>query len=286
MKKEIIKPSFDLEVKAEIKGIPQIEDNIEKVKEIAIATKEYYSTVVFTEEVMNEAKNEKAEINKFKSKVAGFRKSIMEEYKLPIANFEKTAKETESILSDTYDVINVQVAEYETKIKEEKREEIKSYFEEYAASKNIDFVGYEKLNQNVTLSASMKSLKEEVATFIDKVVEDLNLIETQEHKAEILAEYKNNLNVAQSINDVVARKKAIEEEKERLELREKLKAREAEQTAELEKVNKIEAPEVVTVQEEQEQSEEEFTMTFTVTATKEKLIELKKLLKERGYINE
>lgn len=59
----------------------------------------------------------------------------------------------------------------------------------------------------------MKSLKEQAKAFIDKIVDDLNLIKTQEHKAEILVEYKQTLNVAQAITIVINRFKAIEEEK-------------------------------------------------------------------------
>ena len=77
---EIKKPSFDIEVKAEIKGISEIENNIEQVKEFAIELKKYYENVVFTEEDMKLAKDEKSEINKFKKKVQDFKKQILEEY--------------------------------------------------------------------------------------------------------------------------------------------------------------------------------------------------------------
>ena len=63
----------------------------------------------------------------------------------------------------------------------------------------------------------MKSLKEQAKQFIDKIVDDLKLIETQEHKAEILVEYKQTLNVAQAITTVTNRFKAIEEEKKKIE---------------------------------------------------------------------
>ena len=67
----------------------------------------------------------------------------------------------------------------------------------------------------------MKSLKEQAKYFIDKVADDLKLIETQEHKAEILVEYKQTLNVSNAITTVANRFKAIEEEKVRQQEKEK-----------------------------------------------------------------
>lgn len=213
----IERPSLDFEVKAEIKSLGMIEDNISEVKEKVIKLNEYYKNITFTEEMMKQASEEKANVNKFKKAVADYRKNIIAEYKKPIEIFENTAKETEKILTDTYNTINEQVEKYKNIQKEQIEKEVKDYFEEYKTANNIDFITYGQAKINVTLSASMKSLKEQAKTFIDKIVEDLNLIETQEHKAEILVEYKQTLNVAQAITIVTNRFKAIEEEKRKQE---------------------------------------------------------------------
>ena len=102
-------------------------------------------------------------------------------------------------------------------MKSKKEKEIKEYFEEYKTANNIGFITYGQARINVTLSASMKSLKEQAKQFIDKIVDDLKLIETQEHKTEILVEYKQTLNVSQAITSVTNRFKAIEEEKKKIE---------------------------------------------------------------------
>lgn len=60
----------------------------------------------------------------------------------------------------------------------------------------IDFVTFEQANIGITLSASLKSLKEQAKNFADRISDDLMLIQTQENKAEILVEYKNTLNVS------------------------------------------------------------------------------------------
>lgn len=216
-KELIIKPEFNGEIKAHIKSVGEIESNMKEVKSYVENLNNYYKSVTFTEETLKEAKEEKAKINKFKKQVADYRKNIVAEYNKPIKLFEGTAKETEQLLTDTYNEINLQVTNFENKQKQLKEQEIKEYFEEYRIANNIDFIKYEQAKINVTLTASMKSLKEQAKNFIDKIIDDLNLIETQEHKAEILVEYKQTLNVSSAITTVTNRFKAIEEEKKKQE---------------------------------------------------------------------
>lgn len=217
MQELIKKPQFEGEIKAQIKSVGEIESNMKEVKGYVENLNNYYKNISFTEETMKEAKDEKSKVNKFKKQVSDYRKNIIAEYNKPIKAFEDTAKETEKLLTETYNTINQQVANYENKQKEIKEQEIKDYFEEYRKANNIDFITYEQTKINVTLSASMKSLKEQAKSFIDKITDDLKLIETQEHKAEILVEYKQTLNVSQAITMVTNRFKAIEEEKKRQE---------------------------------------------------------------------
>lgn len=276
---ELIKPVLDLEPKAQIKSLGVIEDNILDVKEKVIEINNYYKEVKFTEETMKQATEEKASVNKFKKAIADYRKNIIAEYKKPIEIFERTAKETEKLLDDTYKTINEQVENYNNQKKEKIREENEQYFNEYCKSKNINFVTYRQANINITLNSSKKSLQEQVRLFIDEIVDDLNLIETQEHKAEILVEYKQSLNVSQAITTVTNRFKAIEEEKKKQEeLKEQLKQepiaiiRDEETNVEILQKPKIE-----------EKQEEILTLNFKVRGTRTKLKALKEFLENGGY---
>ncbi len=278
------KPTFNGEIQARIKSVGEIESNMKEVKGYVEKLKYYYSNVVFTEETMKEAKEEKAKVSKFKAEVADYRKNIIKEYNKPIEAFEKAAKETENLLKDTYNTINSQVAIYEEKLKQKKEEEVRDYFKEYKTANNIDFVEFEQANINVTLTASKKSLKEQVKVFIDKIVDDLKLIETQDCKEEILVEYKQTLNVSRAIQNVANRHKLLEEERKRQE--EKLK--------ELEEVSKLTnanipneipstAQEILTKPTVEKKQEEILTLNFKVRATRSKLKELKKFLEDGGY---
>lgn len=213
---QIVKPQFNNEIEARIKSVGEIESNMKEVKKYVEDLNNYYKNITFTEETMKEAKDEKAKVNKFKKQVSDYRKNIITEYNKPIKIFETTAKETEQLLTDTYNTINNQVANYENLQKQQIENEIQQYFEEYKNSLNIDFIKYEDAKINVTLSASKTSLKKQVKDFVDGVNTDLATITLQEHKDEILVEYKQNgLILNKAIETTLTRIKAIEEEKKK-----------------------------------------------------------------------
>ena len=273
-KNELTKPEFRSEIKAELKGITQIEDNINDVKEYALKLSEYYNIKEFDEETLKDAKNERAEVNKFKDKVADFRKEITNKFNEPLEKFTTTAKETEKILKDTYDTINGQIKSYEDKQKKEKEEEVKNYFNELCEAESIDFVNYEQANINVTLSATMKSLKEQAKRFVEKIVDDINLINSTQFVDEIMIEYKKDLNVSRAITEVNNRHAELEKVKQQKEEQAEQKLNDKEM---LNRIDNLSAPKV------EKSSEEVFEMTFKVRGTKEQLKAVKEFLVNGGY---
>ena len=271
---ELTKPEFKSEIKAELKGITQIEDNINDVKEYALKLSDYYSIKEFDEDTLKDAKNERAEVNKFKDKVSDFRKEITKKFNEPLEKFTNDAKETEKILKETYDTINSQIKAYEDKQKQEKEEEVKNYFNELCEAENIDFVDYEQANINVTLSASMKSLKEQAKKFVDKVVDDINLINSTQFVDEIMIEYKKDLNVSRAITEVNNRHVELEKVKKQKEEQEEQKLNDKEM---INRIDSLSAPKV------EKTSEEVFEMTFKVRGTKEQLKAVKEFLVNGGY---
>lgn len=245
--KTLIKPEFKEEINAEIIGTSKIEDNIKKVKEYAIKVKEYYTGVVFTAVTKKDAEKEKADINKFKKQVEDFRKQIVAKYNEPIKLFEDTAKETEKLLKETYNLINVQVKAFDDEQLEKVREKIESYFNEYAQSKNIDFVNFSQMNISVTkglLTSTgnlTKKVQDQINEFVDRCAKDVDLINTLEHKEEILIEYKKNLKSAESIAMVMDRYKQLEDMKKE---KESAKERVINDEEMLKKIDSLSAPKV------------------------------------------
>ena len=255
------------------------------VKSFVEQLKGYYQDVKFDENTLKEAKEEKAKINKFKSEVADYRKDIIKQWKEPVDNFEKSAKEVESLLTETYDIINNQVSAYDNQKKQEKENNLRDYFKELQESTRIDFVTFENANLNITLTATEKALKEQLRVFFDKIKTDLEIIDTMENKLEILAEYKTNLDLKKTILIVSERKKREAEELKRQQGLAKQREEEKQvATAEnLSNEDEIIAPKEI---KQEQEEEKKYTMTFKVFGTMEQLKELKEYLKERKLINE
>ena len=280
----LAKPEFKEEINAEIIGTAKIEDNIKKVKEYAIKVKEYYTGMVFTAETKEDAEKEKADINKFKKQVEDFRKQIVAKYNEPIKLFEDTAKETEKLLKETYDLINVQVKAFDDEQLEKVREKVESYFNEYAQSKGIDFVNFSQMNISVTkglLTSTgnlTKKIQDQMNEFIDRCAKDVDLINTLEHKEEILIEYKKTLKSAESIALVMDRYKQLEDMKKE---KESTKEQVINDEEMLKRINSLSAP---TVEEKANKNQEEILeLTFKVRGTRAKLKALKEFLNNGGY---
>lgn len=243
----LAKPEFKEEINAEIIGTTKIEDNIKKVKEYAIKVKEYYTGMVFTAETKEDAEKEKADINKFKKQVEDFRKQIVAKYNESIKLFEDTAKQTEKLLKETYDLINVQVKAFDDEQLEKVKEKVESYFNEYAQSKNVDFVNFSQMNISITkglLTSTgnlTKKIQEQINEFVDRCSKDVELINTLEHKEEILIEYKKTLKSAESIALVMDRYKQLEEMKQE---KESTKEQVINDEEMLKKIDSLSAPKV------------------------------------------
>lgn len=269
-----------------IKQLPIIEEQLRKVSEEIDEKVKNAVALVCNEDTVKTVKEIRASLNKELKNFEDKRKQVKSEVLKPYEDFEKTYKEC---ISDKYKTADMElknkIDSTENELKAKKEQEIKDYFEEYRQASNIDFITYEDAKINVTLSASMKSLKEQVKNFIDKIVDDLKLIETQEHKAEILVEYKQSLNVNNAITTVNNRFKAIEEEKAKQEREKELQdfiletARESDNhVPTIEEVPQIalEAPTIV-------ETDEILTLKFTVKGTRKELRALKEFLKNGGY---
>lgn len=301
----IVKPTFNGEIEVKIKSLGEIESNMQEVKTFAENLNEYYSKIIFDEDSLKKAKEEKANVNKFKNKISDYRKNIVKQWKEPINQFENMAKTTEQLLDKTYQTINEQCNKYDEEKKKKKENDLKDFFNEYVKSNNIDFIEFKDVGLNITISASEKSLKEQIISFISKIKQDLQVIDSQEFKTEILVEYKQNLDLNKSILLVNERKKRLQLEKEKQEklIQERL---EAEQKATAEALQNYFIPKdkivfvnkgneeenyAKQVKEEEEEiiaptniteQEKKYTLNFKVTGTMEELKALKEYMKNNN----
>lgn len=265
----------------EVKQLPVIEEQLRSVSTVIDERVKNATSLVCTEESVKTIKEIRTELNKDYKEFETKRKLVKEQVLKPYNDFENVYKECISDKFRNADLIlKGKIDNVENELKAKKEKEIKEYFEEYKTANNIDFITYEQAKINVTLSASMKSLKEQAKQFIDKIVDDLKLIETQEHKTEILVEYKQTLNVSQAITSVTNRFKAIEEEKKKIEQEKELQKFVVDTAKESDKYSEqiiLNSPSV------EEKTEKILTLKFTVRGTRTKLRELKQFLESGGY---
>ena len=268
----------------QVKQLPIIVEQLHEVKAEVTAKVEQALSLVCTEDTVKDVKKVRSELNKELKDYEERRKAVKKAIMTPYEQFETVYKDC---ISDTYKKADTElkgkIDSVENELKEQKKAEVKGYFDEYLQSKCIDFVTFENANINVTLSASMKSLKEQAKAFIDKIVDDLNLINTQEHKDDILYEYKASLNVSAAITTVTNRYKAIEAAKAREEERKAREQAEAEAAAKVESVVEAVVPPTVEPIAPPVEEEKTYTLKFTVRGTMPQLKALKEFLNNGGY---
>lgn len=263
-----------------VKQLPIIVEQLQQVKAEVAAKVDFALRLVCTEDTVKDVKKVRSELNKELAEYEASRKAVKKAILTPYEQFEVVYKDC---VSDTYKKADTElkrkIDSVENELKAQKAAEVKAYFDEYLQSKGIDFVTFESAHINVTLSASMKSLKKQAKAFIDKIACDLALIDTQEHKDDILYEYKQSLNVSSAITMVTYRYKAFEEAKAREEER---KAREQAAAEAAAKVEAVAAPTVEPIAPPVEE-EKTYTLKFTVRGTMPQLKALKEFLNNGGY---
>ena len=268
-----------------VKQLPQIEEHLKELSTEIDKKVENAKSLVCTEENVKAIKQVRADLNKEFKEVETQRKAVKEQILAPYMQFEEVYK---TYISEKYKSADMDLKQKidstENELKKQKEQEIKDYFEEYKTANNIDFVTYEQTKINVTLTASKKSLKEQAKVFIDKIKDDLQLIETQECKEEIMVEYKQNLNVSKAIQEVANRHKLLEEEKRKQE--EKVVTIVSNENHEITKESHEQLEQVFNkpLERPEEQKQEPIlTLKFTVRGTRAKLKELKNFLEDGGY---
>ena len=175
-----------------------------------------------TEDTLKSAKNTRATLRKELDDFETQRKYIKEQVNAPYEAFEKAYKEHIRVHYDKADsTLKAKIDEVQNRLLDDKRGRIKDYFTEFCAAQGIDFLIFERLPLNITLSASDKSLKEQVANFVNEVSKSLQLIESlnepDEFKAEILTDYKQTLDVRRAIQNAQYRRQQREAELARIE---------------------------------------------------------------------
>ena len=271
-----------------IKQLPIIEDKLLAVKESIQNRVGMALSLVCTEDNYKEIKKVRSDLNKEFAELEKQRKSIKEQILEPYKRFEEVYKDCAGDLYSSADAqLRDKIAEVENGLKAEKEADLADYFAEYRASLNIPEELIPSHGIKVGLSDSRTALHRKVAEILDKIADDLKVIETLPDRDEVMEEYRKILNLSSAMLIVSERKKAIEAEKARRAEREAAAAAAKEAEEKVKIVIKDDDQMVNVPIKQPEQAEENqpklYIVKFSVRATMDQLKALKAFLEDGGY---
>lgn len=190
-----------MELKIEQMQLPQqIKWNYEELKTQLATRLHDYSSLVYTEDTVKEAKTDRAGLNKLKSALNDERIRLEKEYTAPFATFKSQVKELCDMIDSTSKSIGIQIEDFEAKKKEQKREQIVGLFNEVFAQ-DMPWLGMELLFDEKWLNASvsLKSIKTSLEEEKTAITEELNILgRLKEFSLEATAVYKKTLSLAKA----------------------------------------------------------------------------------------
>ena len=239
-KKEII-----MELKMDEYQLPEsISFNYEELKTMLKEKVNTYETLVYSDEQINLAKKDKANLNKLKEALNDERIRREREYMEPFNDFKAKINELIKIIDEPVKVIDKQIKSYDEQKKQEKQDKI---IENWKQTDKPDWLSLAMIENAKWLNASvsMKSIQKEISAKVEQIKNDLATLQNlPEFGFEAVEIYKSTLDVNRALNEAqkmsqIAKAKAEHEaeEKARAEERARLEAEEkARQEAEAQEV--------------------------------------------------
>lgn len=191
-----------MELKIKELSLPKvIEFNFEELKAEITAKAALYKNMVYTDETIKEAKADKAALNKFITVLEGKRKEVKKECLQPYEAFEKQMKELVAIINEPVQLIDGQVKTYEEKLRAEKLEKIKEYWE---SCSRPEWLKCNQIFDNRWLNSSysLKKVKEAIDEILVQIAADIQTIEKlPEFSFEAAEVYKQTLDINKAISE-------------------------------------------------------------------------------------
>ena len=261
----------------ELKQMPVIFYELEKIGNAIDLSLADLETMECTEENKSEVKHRRTEINNLNKIMEDKRKEIKEKILEGYNIFnEKYEEEIKSKLIYASAILKEKIDNIENEQKKQKENVLRDFANEYIENYGLtDVLDYKDLKVNVTLSASEKSLKEDIKNQIENINNFVKLIRQEEYADEIMVEYKQSFDFFEARATVVDRHHQMQ----KLELqRQEQQKKEKEERKIVEVVEEIIAP----VLEEEIEFEELQEVSFTVWAYKDEILKIRDFIRELG----
>ena len=200
----------------------KISFNYEELKQELQEKATLYASIVYGDDEIKQAKEDKAKLNKLKKALNDERIRQEKEYMKPFNEFKAQVNEIISIIDKPVAIIDEQIKLFDDKQKEEKLEKIKEYWQstehpEWLQCKQI----FDQRWLNTTFS--LKKVQEVITEKLAQIAADVNTLESlPEFSFEAVECYKQTLDLnraiaeGQRLADIQKRKAEAEAEKARL----------------------------------------------------------------------
>lgn len=201
---------FEVKTNLALMQPQKIESNVAEVKSWLQNALEPYKNMVVSEDAIKSAKEDRAKINKLKSAIDDKRKSTKKMWVSPYVQWESEVNELLALCDEASKNIDEQVKQFENAVKQQKRDELESFFNEQASAADVDFyITFEQIFNQKWLNNTVKieTAKEEIEKAVEDTVDDLKMIADLEsdYSEELFLIYKET----HDIKSVIARNKAL-----------------------------------------------------------------------------
>ena len=213
----------------------------ENVRSIVAA----YQGLVYTEDTVSDAKNDRAALRKLLNEIEDRRKLVKKKCMEPYEVFESDLKDVTALIKEQISIIDGQVKEYENSVKEEKKARLQDVYAE-AIGELAEVLPFERVFEAQYLNVSFKESKAatEIQEKVQRVKSDMAAIDALDSKYKLNAKdvYVRTLDMSKAMAENARlikfeeqmeadrKRKAEEEERRRAEAEER-RRQEAERIA-------------------------------------------------------
>jgi hypothetical protein len=222
----------DLELVITEKALGHLTTNAKHIKSLVEQMLPRYDISNYNDDNIEQAKKDKAALNKAAKLLTSKRIEIEKEFQKPFAEFKDTVTDTVRLINECSQKIDAVVKQNEQIYKDKKQADIEEYFN----SNNENLIDFKKVFDSSWLnkSVSMASVKRDVDAVLVRIDEDIRSLESfPEDKDVLIAFYTDSLNIGNTIQyanrlrEQREKTKAAEEEKRKVQEEAEKKAREA-----------------------------------------------------------
>lgn len=203
---------------------------------------EAYQGLVYTEDTVSDAKNDRAALRKLLNEIEDRRKLVKKKCMEPYEVFENDLKDVTVLIKEQISIIDGQVKEYENGVKEEKKARLQDVYAE-TIGELAEVLPFERVFETQYLNVSFKESKAatEIQEKIQRVKSDLAAIDALDSKYKLNAKdvYVRTLDMSQAMAEnarlikfeeqMEADRKRKAEEEERRRAEAEARAKEAEE---------------------------------------------------------